>query len=109
VANVGPDSPTVAGLSNTEQIGRVLYTDYVYFFQAAGMILLVAMIGAIVLTHRQRPGTRRQDVAAQIARTGSISLEKVPTGAGIRALGIRRPPEPEAPAIAQDGGHGGHH
>ena len=96
-------------VTNAKALGQVIYTDYVYLFQAAGLILLVAMIGAIVLTHRQRPGTRRQDVAAQIARTGSISLEKVPTGAGIRALGIRRPPEPEAPAIAQDGGHEGHH
>jgi len=100
------------GLTNTEALGRILYTDYIYMFQAAGLILLVAMIGAIVLTHRERPGTKRQSVATQVARANSISLEQVPTGAGVKALGIRRPPEPEAePAkVAHDGhGHGGHH
>ncbi len=56
------------GLSNTETIGRVLYTDYVYFFQAAGLVLLVAMIGAIVLTLRHKPGVRRQVIADQVAR-----------------------------------------
>ena len=49
-----------AGVTNAETIGRVLYTDYVYFFQAAGLVLLVAMIGAIVLTLRHQPGVRRQ-------------------------------------------------
>ncbi|TCZ57164.1 NADH-quinone oxidoreductase subunit J [Roseicella aquatilis] len=103
-----------ADVTNAEALGRILYTDYVYPFQAAGLILLVAMIGAIVLTHRDRPGTRRQDVAAQVARSGSISLEKVPLGAGIRALGIRRPPEPEAETKVAEGtghghGHEGHH
>src|SRR3712207_7335086 len=58
------------GVSNAEALGRILYTDYVYLFQAAGLILLVAMIGAIVLTLRERPGTRRQDIAAQINRAG---------------------------------------
>ena len=57
------DAPT-----NIEALGRVLYTEYVYLFQAAGLILLVAMIGAIVLTLRARAGVRRQDVAAQTAR-----------------------------------------
>jgi len=102
------------GVTNTEALGRILYTDYVYPFQLAGMILLVAMIGAIVLTHRERPGTRRQSVADQVARTNTISLEKVPVGAGVKALGIRRPPEPEVePAqVAHDAhghGPGGHH
>jgi NADH-quinone oxidoreductase subunit J len=103
----GPD-----GLTNTEALGRILYTDYVYMFQAAGLILLVAMIGAIVLTHRERPGTKRQSVAVQVARTGSISLEQVPVGAGVKALGIRRPPElePEPAKVTHDDhGHGGHH
>jgi NADH-quinone oxidoreductase subunit J len=102
-----------ATVTNTEAIGRILYTDYVYLFQASGLILLVAMIGAIVLTHRERPGTRRQNVGVQVSRSGSISMEKVPTGAGIKALGIRRPPEPEAeaPKVTHDSGHGhgGHH
>jgi NADH-quinone oxidoreductase subunit J len=56
-------------VSNAEAIGRVLYTDYVYFFQAAGLVLLVAMIGAIVLTLRHKPGVRRQVIADQVART----------------------------------------
>src|SRR5690349_20027357 len=49
-------------VTNAEALGRILYTDYVYLFQAAGMVLLVAMMGAIVLTHRTRPDTRRQDI-----------------------------------------------
>ena len=52
---------------NTEALGRVLYTQYVYYFQAAGLILLVAMIGAIVLTLRHKAGVKRQDIAEQIA------------------------------------------
>ena len=64
-------------ISNTEAIGRVLYTDYVYFFQAAGLVLLVAMIGAIVLTLRHRPGVKRQDFSAQIARTPAAGMEVV--------------------------------
>ena len=74
---------------------------------------LVAMIGAIVLTLRERPGTRRQDISAQVSRSGSISLENVPVGAGVKELGIRRPaqPEVEAPKVTHDAGHGhgGHH
>jgi NADH-quinone oxidoreductase subunit J len=58
-----------SALSNAEAIGRVLYTDYVYFFQAAGLVLLVAMIGAIVLTLRHKPGVRRQVVMDQVLRT----------------------------------------
>ncbi|HEY0105143.1 MAG TPA: NADH-quinone oxidoreductase subunit J [Rhizomicrobium sp.] len=61
--------PTPQGLSNTEAIGRILYTDYIYYFQIAGLVLLVAMIGAIVLTLRHRPGVRRQNIGRQNART----------------------------------------
>jgi len=61
--------PTPGALSNTEAIGRILYTDYVYYFQIAGLVLLVAMIGAIVLTLRHRPGVRRQNIGKQNART----------------------------------------
>jgi len=57
-----------AGLSNTAAIGALLYTRYLFEFEVAGMILLVAMIGAIVLTHRQRGGVRGQDVSRQVAR-----------------------------------------
>jgi NADH-quinone oxidoreductase subunit J len=105
-------SPNPGGdVTNAMALGRILYTDYVYMFQASGLVLLVAMIGAIVLTHRDRPGTRRQNIGAQVSRTGSVALEKVPTGAGIGTLGIRRPPvpEPEKPAVTHDAGHGGHH
>jgi NADH-quinone oxidoreductase subunit J len=69
------DSPLASGhgaaanVTNAEAIGRVLYTNYIYFFQAAGMVLLVAMIGAIVLTLRHKPGVRRQVIADQVART----------------------------------------
>jgi NADH-quinone oxidoreductase subunit J len=64
-------------LPNAETIGRVLYTDYVYFFQAAGLVLLVAMIGAIVLTLRHKPGVRRQVIANQVARTPARGMRIV--------------------------------
>ena len=67
----------VATMSNAEAIGRVLYTNYVYFFQAAGMVLLVAMIGAIVLTLRQRPGVRRQSIRVQNARQPAEAMTLV--------------------------------
>lgn len=74
-----------AGVTNTEMLGRYLYTDYVFPFQISGLILLVAMIGAIVLTHRQRDGVRRQKVAAQNARSVAESMEikKVTPGTGV--------------------------
>jgi NADH-quinone oxidoreductase subunit J len=77
-------SPIPAKIPNTEAIGLVLYTRYVYFFQAAGMILLVAMIGAIVLTLHHRVRVRRQDSAAQVTRTPAASIEivKVRSGQG---------------------------
>jgi NADH-quinone oxidoreductase subunit J len=63
----------------------VLYTHYFYFFQAAGMILLTAMIGAIVLTLRHKPGVKRQNVAAQVARNpaSAVELRKVASRAGL--------------------------
>ena len=62
----------------------MLYTDYIYLFQTAGLILLVAMIGAIVLTLRQREGVRRQSIAAQLARgKRSVEIKDVTTGSGI--------------------------
>jgi NADH-quinone oxidoreductase subunit J len=66
-----------SGSSNIEAIGRVLYTDYVYVFQAAGMVLLVAMIGAIVLTLKHRSGVKRQNIAQQVARTPAMGLRIV--------------------------------
>jgi NADH-quinone oxidoreductase subunit J len=79
--NTAPISPDPA-LPNTEAIGRVLYTDYVYFFQAAGLVLLVAMIGAIVLTLRHRPGVRRQNIGDQVARTPKTGMEIVQIKSG---------------------------
>ncbi len=72
-------------LTNTQAIGTILYTDYLYAFQAAGLILLVAMIGAIVLTHRTRAGVKRQSVRAQQDRTpeSAVSLARPPVGAGV--------------------------
>ena len=66
-----------AGVTNTEALGRILYTDYIYYFQIAGLVLLVAMIGAIVLTLRARPGVRRQIIAVQNARTAAMAVDMV--------------------------------
>jgi len=76
----------VAATSNAEAIGRVLYTNYVYFFQAAGMVLLVAMIGAIVLTLRHKASVKRQDINVQNARTPELamSVRKVASGQGLQ-------------------------
>jgi NADH-quinone oxidoreductase subunit J len=77
--------PPIANAYNSEALGAVLYTRYVYFFQAAGLILLVAMIGAIVLTLRHRPSIRRQNIADQVARTKrtAIDIVKVRPGQGL--------------------------
>jgi NADH-quinone oxidoreductase subunit J len=64
----------VGDVTNAEAIGRVLYTDYVYFFQAAGLVLLVAMIGAIVLTLRHKPGVRRQVIMDQVLRSPKTGM-----------------------------------
>jgi NADH-quinone oxidoreductase subunit J len=79
--------PPIASVSNTEAIGLVLYTRYVYFFEAAGMVLLVAMIGAIVLTLQHRVRVRRQNIGAQVARTRATAIEvrQVRPGQGIDA------------------------
>jgi len=78
-------APMPPAITNTEALGRVLYTQYVYYFQAAGLILLVAMVGAIVLTLRHKPGVKRQNIAEQIARTKQTAIEirKVRPGQGI--------------------------
>ncbi|MGD1880155.1 MAG: NADH-quinone oxidoreductase subunit J [Kiloniellaceae bacterium] len=72
-------------LHNTRAIGNVIYTDYIYLFQASGLILLVAMIGAIVLTLRQREGVRRQSIAKQNSRTRaeSVEVKQVPSRSGV--------------------------
>lgn len=78
-------SPTPANVLNATALGQVLYTKYVYFFEAAGMVLLVAMIGAIVLTMRHKVGVKRQDIAVQVARgpATSIAVVKVKSGEGL--------------------------
>ncbi len=85
VRSPGVPIPPADVMTNTEALGQVLYTRYFYFFQAAGLILLVAMIGAIVLTLRERVGVRRQDISKQNARTQETAVEvrKVPFRQGI--------------------------
>lgn len=77
--------PPVESVTNTHAIGQILYTDYIYLFQAAGLVLLVGMIGAIVLTHRKRPGVRRQVINDQIGlKTEDVAeFKKVETGRGV--------------------------
>ncbi len=77
--------PSPAVRTNTAALGDVLYTNYVYFFQVAGLILLVAMIGAIVLTLRHRQNIKRQNISQQVGRTPATAIEvvKVKTGQGI--------------------------
>jgi NADH-quinone oxidoreductase subunit J len=74
-----------ATTTNTAALGEILYTKYIYWFQASGMILLVAMVGAIVLTLRHKEGVKRQSIAAQVARTPATAVEirKVEPGQGI--------------------------
>ena len=69
--------PTPAGTTNTEALGHILYTDYIYYFQTAGLILLVAMIGAIVLTLRHKPDARRQSISRQVGRRPADAIELV--------------------------------
>ncbi len=73
-------------VSNTRALGRILYTDYIYLFQLAGLILLVAMIGAIALTLRKRENVRRQSIASQTERTRADSIEvvSVPSNTGVK-------------------------
>jgi NADH-quinone oxidoreductase subunit J len=98
-------SAVPAGVSNTVALGRLIYTDYVFLFQAAGLILLVAMIGAIVLTHRDRQGASlRQNIGRQQARSVASTLEimTVSLGAGTGAKGFLRPLPPPAPMVEQE-------
>ncbi len=85
VANLGEPIPDLAKMSNIEAIGSLLYTKYVHYFLSAAMILLVAMIGAIVLTLHHRKDVKRQDITRQVARTveNSIEIKKVEPGRGI--------------------------
>jgi NADH-quinone oxidoreductase subunit J len=71
-----------SGITNTQALGRILYTQYAYYFEGAGLILLVAMIGAIVLTLRHKVAVKRQSIAAQIARTPATAIEIVKLAPG---------------------------
>ena len=77
--------PEGSALTNTEMLGRLLYTKYVYLFQLAGMVLFVAMVGAIVLTLRQRPGVRKQKIGEQVRRRReeTVELKQVRPGEGV--------------------------
>ena len=83
VARVPAPDPDQIG--NTEALGRILYTDFIYLFQAAGFVLLVAMVGAIVLTLRQREGVRRQSITRQVSRRrgDTVEVKDVPSGQGV--------------------------
>jgi NADH-quinone oxidoreductase subunit J len=108
-------SPIPSNVSNTEALGRILYTDYVFLFQTAGLILMVAMIGAIVLTLRDRKTSRHQNIRRQTERTVAETLEmmSVSIGAGTTQSGghlLPKPPEPEpVEEHADAGGHGHGH
>ncbi len=105
-------SSTPAGISNTAAIGRLLYTDYIFQFQAAGLVLLVAMIGAIVLTLRDRKTSRHQVIRHQNERQPGDTLEMldVALGAGTKTLGIYRPKPAPGPELEHaHEGHGGGH
>ncbi|SFO24019.1 NADH dehydrogenase subunit J [Mesorhizobium sp. NFR06] len=84
-STVAQATPDLATRSNTAALGDILYTDYLYYFQIAGLVLLVAMIGAIVLTLRHKEGVKRQSIAAQVGRTPATGMEirKVKSGEGI--------------------------
>ena len=85
-AAIAPAGAAVqADITNTEALGLVLYTKYFYLFQASGLVLLTAMIGAIVLTLRHKPDVKRQVIADQNARTraGAIEIKKVPSRTGV--------------------------
>ena len=85
VQAVGAPTPSLDVADNVAALGQLIYTQYIYMFQTAGLVLLVAMIGAIVLTHRKRPGVKRQNIARQNARMPEDTLEmkKVVPGRGL--------------------------
>src|ERR1700688_467441 len=93
---IGPDVakaitapiPPAGDISNTQALGLVLYTRYIYYFQSAGIILLVAMVGAIVLTLQHKPNVRRQNIADQVARRRDTAIDvvKVKSGQGLGGL-----------------------
>ncbi|MEM7426566.1 MAG: NADH-quinone oxidoreductase subunit J [Pseudomonadota bacterium] len=85
VATIADKAPAIGDVTNTEAIGRILYTKYVYLFQAAGIVLLIAMVGAIVLTLHHKEGVKRQNIGQQVARSPATAIEirKVKSGEGL--------------------------
>jgi NADH-quinone oxidoreductase subunit J len=109
-------SASAPTLTNSAALGQVLYTEYVFLFQAAGLVLLVAMIGAIVLTHRDRKTSRHQVIREQTERVSADTLEMLNIGLGVgtKGTGFYRPkPKTVEPVAAHDapgdGAHGGGH
>ncbi len=112
-------APQPANVHNTAALGRLIYTDYVLLFQIAGLVLMVAMIGAIVLTLRERKTSRHQSVPVQVGREVRATLEMVTVPFGVGISEFYRPKVQEPPALQSDepviehlgGGHhgGGHH
>jgi len=84
-AKAGSPMPPTDQVTNSHALGHIIYTDYVYLFQASGLVLLIAMIGAIVLTQRHRPQVRRQNISDQINRRAEdvVQVRQVPTRGGI--------------------------
>jgi NADH-quinone oxidoreductase subunit J len=82
---LGAPTPAIDQVHNTKALGQLIYTHYAYLFQASGIVLLIAMMGAIVLTLRRRAGVRKQDISAQLARRReeTMAVLKVPTGEGV--------------------------
>ena len=82
--NMAAPLAAMDGVANTQALGRLIYTDYIFAFQVSGIILLVAMIGAIVLTHRTRPGVKKQKIADQVSRRREdvVEIRKIPSGTG---------------------------
>jgi NADH-quinone oxidoreductase subunit J len=97
-------APANTSVTNTVALGRLIYTDYILLFQAAGLVLLVAMIGAIVLTLRERRRSRHQIIRVHTAREPQETLELVhlEVGAGVRSVGIRKPKVTEPGDINYD-------
>jgi NADH-quinone oxidoreductase subunit J len=84
VSAASPIPAAGSGITNTQALGDIIYTKYVFFFQSAGLILLVAMIGAIVLTLKHRAGVKRQSISEQVARTAkALEVVKVPSGGSV--------------------------
>ena len=111
-------APQPQNIHNTAALGRLIYTDYILLFQSAGLVLMVAMIGAIVLTLRERKTSRHQIISVQVARTVGETLDLVspPVGAGVAGFlrpKVTEPPEllTDEPVMGHDAGHhggGGH-